>query len=65
MILIIYNRQLIQLIIPDDIIGRGQRCILIAYDQFLPRRHEIFDKFSSLHPGNTIVTACDDAKKFA
>ena len=63
--LVIHQREGIELVIPDNIVGLFQGRICWGGNQLFIRRHKITHQLTAIHTGNAVVTAGDNAKKSA
>ena len=61
----IEDRQGIDLVVPDDVIGFGEGDAVIGFDKFVDRGHEVFDLFALVHAAYAVVSGGNDAYHFA
>ena len=61
----IHDRQLIQLMLPDQIVGLRQRAAILSADQLVKRGHEIGHLCGRIHPGDTIIAAGQDTQQLS
>ena len=65
MLLIVHQRQRIELMIPDNVVRYLQRRVCRGSDQLVKRGHKLGDLYAALHTGNTVVTAGNNTKQLA
>ena len=65
MLVLINDRQLVQLVLPNHIVCLAQRAALITIDQLFKRCHEIRYSCRWIHTGGTIISACDNTEQLS
>ena len=60
-LILVDDRQLVQLVFPDQIVAVRQRVTLMTDDQFVIRCHEFRNLGFRRHPGNPVIAAGDHA----
>ena len=61
----IYDGQLVDLVVPDDVVCFFQGCAGGSCDQVSQRCHEVFYLFCTFHTAHTVVSACNQTYQFA
>ncbi|MNE41292.1 hypothetical protein D3C80_1353540 [compost metagenome] len=61
----VHDRQAVQLVVPDHIVGFGQGNTFLCVDQRGERSHELCNRAFPRQPVLTVVTAGDDAHQLA
>ena len=65
-LVLVDERQHVELLVPDDVVGhRERRRVRIGIDELVKRRHEVASLFVEAHAREAIVAARDDADEFA
>ena len=62
-IVVVDDRQGVELVIPDDVVGNLEADVLIANDELLTRGHELGDLLLVVIAAGAIVTAGDNTQK--
>ena len=62
-IIVVDDRQSVELVVPDDVVGNLEANVLVAHDELLTRGHELGDLRLVVIATGTIVTAGDDAQE--
>ena len=65
MLILVDNRQLVELVLPDDIVCGLERRVVGSGDELFERRHEVADKLATVVARRTVVTGRDDAEELA
>ena len=64
-LLVVYQRQRVQLVVPDDVVCDLEAGICRSGDQLVKRSHELLNLNAALHAGNAVVAAGDNAEQLA
>ena len=64
-IVVVDDRQSVELVVPDDVVGNLEADVLVAHDKLLTRGHELGDLLLVVIAAGAIVTAGDDAQELA
>ena len=64
-VVVIDDRQGVQLVVPDDVVGFLQRGGCGAHDELFTRGHELGNGRVQIHAGKTIIAAGNDAQQLA
>ena len=64
-VILIYDRELVQLMVPDDVVGFFKSSSLTGNDELFERCHELGDLCLRIHTGNTVVTGGNDTEKLS
>ena len=59
------NRKLVDLVVPDEVIGLTDGHAFLCGDNLLDGGHELGDLFVRTHAADTIITARDDTQQFS
>ena len=65
MVVVVDDRQGVELVVPDDVVGNLEADVLVAHDKLLTRGHELGDLLLVIIAAGAIVTAGDDAQELA
>ena len=64
-VFVVHDGQRVQLVVPDDVVGRLERRVRRSNDHAIARRHEVRNDFVHAHAGKTVITFGDDAKELS
>ena len=62
-LLVVYQRQRVQLVVPDDVVCDLEAGICRSGDQLVKWSHELLNLNAALHAGNAVVAAGDNAEQ--
>ena len=65
MVVIVDDRQGVEFVVPDDVVGDLEADVLIAHDELLTRGHELGDLLLVVIAAGAVVTAGDDTQELA
>ncbi len=54
----VQNRELVDFIVPDDVVGFFQRCAFRRADELVERSHKFFYFHITFHTADAVITAC-------
>ena len=64
-IVVVHERQRVQLVIPDDIVSNLKRSVRRRHNQLLARGHELGNLLVAAHAGKAIIALSDHAEQLA
>ena len=64
-IVVVDDRQSVELVVPDDVVGNLKADVLVAHDELLTRGHELGNLLLVVIAAGAIVTAGDDTQELA
>ena len=64
-LLVVYERQGVELVVPDDVVCGLEAGVRRGGDELVERGHEFLDLDVAAHTGNAVVAARDDAEQLA
>ena len=62
-LLVVYERQGVELVVPDDVVCRLEAGVSRSGDELVERGHEFLDLDVAAHAGNAVVAAGDNAEQ--
>ena len=64
-VILIYDRELVELVVLDDVVGFFEGSSLSCHDELFERCHELGDLCLRIHTGYTVVTGGNDTEKLS